>query len=162
MRLTGISSWFLISTLLFLPVVTALSATANVDECNSKTNLLEQVSCYTAVAKANNDLAFCAQASHEGVRYQCYVIFAEHHASPDICLEIPSATEGHSSLIDSCLSDVAMKAHNPDICERIETTGLRDSCYLKLAKKVNQLALCEKILDVGLKSACTGEPVIVK
>lgn len=91
---------------------------------------------------------------------ECYAIFAEHSASPAVCQKIPSKTQEHRSLIDVCLSDVAQKANDPNICETIITSGLRDSCYLKLAKKSGKHALCEKIKDDGLKSVCSEKSVI--
>ena len=162
MRLTEVSFWLSVNVLLFIPDATALGTPASNDECISKPNLFEQISCYAAAAKTNNDLAGCDQASHEGVRYQCYAIFAEYSASPDICHKIPPATEDHRLLIDGCLSDVAMKARKPGICKRIDALGIRDSCYLKLSKEINDPSLCMNILDAGLKSACTGETVIVE
>lgn len=162
MRLSDVSFRFPLRTLLFVWAVPTLGATGDIDECASYKNLIEQISCYTAVAKASNDWAPCDRASHEGVRYQCYSIFAEYSGSADVCHKIPPATDEHRSLIDVCLSDVAIKARNPSLCERISTPGLRDSCYVKLAKEVGDLALCAKIRDAGLKSACNGEAVIVK
>jgi len=162
MRLKIVSFLFLLGTFLFLWTPITLGTNDNIDECASYENLFEQVSCYAAAAKTINDLAPCNQAVHEGVRYQCFAIFAEHSASPDICHKIPSKTDEHRSLIDVCLSDVALKAHNPNICESISTSGLRDSCYFNLAKELGKFALCEKINDDGLKSVCTGKPVIAE
>jgi len=162
MRPTIVSFPFLLGTLLFFWTTIALGTNSNIDECAPYENLFEQVSCYAAAAKTINDLAPCYRAVHEGVRYQCFAIFAEHSASPDICHKIPSKTDEHRSLIDVCLSDVALKAHNPNICESISTSGLRDSCYFKIAKELGKYALCEKINDDGLKSVCTGKPVIVE
>ena len=162
MRLKIVSFLFLLITFLFLWTPITLGTNDKIDECASFENLFEQISCYASAAKKINDLAPCDQAVHEGVRYQCYAIFAEHSASPDICHKIHSKTDEHRSLIDVCLSDVALKAHNPNICESISTSGLRDSCYFKLAKELDKYALCEKINDDGLKSVCAGKPVIVE
>jgi len=162
MRLKIVSFHFLLGTFLFLWTPVTLGINNNSEECASYENLFEQISCYAAVAKKTNDLAPCDQAVHEGVRYQCYAIFAEHSASRAVCQKIPSKTQEHRSLIDVCLSDVALKANDPNICETIVTSGLRDSCYLKLANKLSKHALCEKIKDDGLKSVCTGKPVVVE
>ena len=162
MGLAMASSRFPLRRLLLVAAVTVLNTTVNADECASDKNLFEQISCYAAAAKATNDLAACDRASHDGVRYQCYAIFAEYAVSPDACRKIPSATGEHRSLIDGCLSDVARKARDPGLCDHIETSGLRDSCYLKLAKALGDPALCAKIQDTGLRSACTGEPVNLK
>lgn len=162
LRSKAMSSRIVIGASLFLGAVSACSAAANTDECASRKNLFVQVSCYAAAAKATNDLAACDQASHEGVRYQCYAIFAEYSTSPEVCHKIPATTDEHRSLIDVCVSDVAAKARDPSLCEEIATPGLRDGCYLKLAKGTGAPALCARIRDPGLKSACSGEPVIVK
>lgn len=162
MRLKKVSLQFLLGTLLLLWTAVSLGTDRNIEECASYENLFEQVVCYAGAAKTINDLNPCDQAMHDGVRYQCYAIFAEHSASPDVCHKIPSNTNEHRSLIDVCLSDVALKAHDPDICESILTPGLRDSCYFKLARKLGKHVLCEKIKDDGLKTVCTGKPVIVE
>lgn len=138
------------------------AASTNVEECTSKSGLIEQISCYVSYAKAENDLSHCDKAAHEGVRYQCYAIYAEYSKSPEICHKIPSTSEDHRSLIDACLSDVAIKTHNSNLCEKIKTSGLRDSCYFKLAKNLNKTVFCENIQDAGLKSMCTGKPVIIE
>lgn len=161
MRLKIVSFLFLLGTFLFLWTPITLGTNDNINKCASYENLFEQISCYASAAKKINDLAPCDQAVHEGVRYQCYAIFAEHSASPAVCQKIPSKTQEHRSLIDVCLSDVAQKANDPNICETIITSGLRDSCYLKLAKKSGKHALCEKIRDDGLKGVCNGKSVIV-
>jgi len=149
-------------TLLFIWATATFSSAINMEKCSSYKNPFEQISCYATAAKEINGLAPCDYASQEGVRYQCYAIFAEYSASPEVCHKIPPKTDEHRSLIDACLSDVAMKVRKPDLCESIETPGLRDSCYLRLAKKLGEGPLCAKIRDAGLKSACTGEPVIVE
>lgn len=113
-------------------------------------------------SKGKQPLDYLRPAIHEGVRFQCYAIFAEHTASPEVCHRIPSKTAEHLTLIDGCLSDVALKARNPNNCEAISTPGIRDSCYLKLAKNLGKQALCGKIQDNGLKSVCTSKPVIVE
>jgi hypothetical protein len=156
------SSRAVVGALFLLGAVSACDAAANTDDCASKKNLFVQLSCYAAAAKATNDLAACDQALHEGIRYQCYAIFAEYSGSPEVCHKIPPRTDEHRSLIDACLSDVATKILSPSLCEEIATPGLRDSCYLKLAKKTGAPALCARIGDPGLKSACNGEPVIIK
>ena len=162
MRQKNLSSRFLLGALLWFWATIALGAESYNDECASQQDLLGQVVCYANAAKTVNDLAPCDQAVHEGVRYQCYAIFAEHAVSAEVCRQIPSKSEQHRSLIDVCLSDVALKAGNPDICESILTPGLRDSCYFKLAKKSGNQSLCEKITDKGIKSACTGKPVMIE
>jgi hypothetical protein len=148
----------------FLVLESTVIQAANVhgDECASIKNSFEQISCYFNLAKKLNDLTVCDKASHEGVRYQCYALFAEYSKSSEICHKIPRVTKEHLSLIDICLSGVAFKASNPEICENINNSGLRDSCFFKLAKKSGDLTLCEKILDSGLKSGCSGQPVIVE
>ena len=161
MRLKIVSVLFLIGTFLFLSTTITLGTNDNIDECASYENLFEQISCYESAAKKIRDLAPCDQTVHEGVRYQCYTFFAEHSASPDVYQKIHSKTQEHRSLIDVCLSDVAQKANDPNICETIMNWGLRDSCYLKIANKLGKHALCEKIKDDGLKSVCNGKSVIV-
>jgi hypothetical protein len=153
---------FRLGALLLLVGATPLGAGANLDDCASRKDPFEQISCYAAAAKAANDIAPCDRATNEGVRYQCYAIFAEFSTSPDVCHTIPTTTPEHRSLVDVCISDVAKKARKPSLCEEIATPGIRDSCYLKLAREVGEPALCAKIRDAGLKSICTGKPVIVE
>ena len=153
---------FPLSPFIVFWMTVTLAASTNENECASYKSLLDQVSCYASLAKTTNNLAPCDQAEHKGVRYQCYAIFAEHITSPDICHKIPSYTEEHRSLIDVCLSDVALKAEDPIVCESIIASGIQDSCYLKLYEKSGNKALCEKIDDDGLKSICTGKPVIIE
>ena len=162
MRLMNTTILLVMGSLFFLESTVSQAAKINDDECASIKNSFEQISCYVNLAKKLNELAVCDKASHEGVRYQCYALFAEYSKSSEICHKIPRVTKEHLTLIDICLSDVALKASNPEICENINNSGLRDSCFFKLAKKSSDLTLCEKILDSGLKSGCTGKPVIVE
>ena len=161
MGLRAVSFQFLLGTTYLLCTTVSLWAKGNIDRCASYENLFKQVSCYAAAAKTKNDLAPCKKAAHDGVRYQCYAIFAEHSASPDVCHQIPSTSNEHRSLIDVCLSDVALKTQDQNVCNDILTPGIRDSCYFKIAKDLGNLALCEKIADEGLLSLCAGKPVIV-
>ncbi len=138
----------------------AYSADTNDQDCSSKKNPFEQLSCYATMAKATNNLNACDQAAHAGVRYQCYAIFAEFSDSPAICNKIPATTNEHRSLIDICISDVAKKVHDASLCEGIITKGLRDSCYLKLANEMSDRTLCAKIQDAGLKSICSKKSAI--
>jgi hypothetical protein len=125
-------------------------------------NPFRQISCYAAAAEAAGDVSVCDQAQHEGVRYQCYAVFAEYSVSEDVCTRIPVKNDEYRSLIDVCLSDVAKNARDPGICAEIATGGLRDSCILKVAQETNDKTLCSRIRDPGLKSTCTGEAVIVE
>ena len=102
MRLKKVSLQFLLGTLLLLWTAVTLGTDRNIEECASYENLFEQVVCYAGAAKTINDLNPCDQAMHDGVRYQCYAIFAEHSASADVCHKIPSNTNEHRSLIDVC------------------------------------------------------------
>ena len=147
---------------LLLATADTAGADVKIDGCATKKNLFEQISCYSAVAKETDNLVACDQASHEGVRYQCYAIFAEYSVSQEICHKIPAATDEHRSLTDACLSDVAMKAHNPSLCERIATAGLSDSCYSKLAKEMNEISLCAQIRDTSLANSCNNKAMLVK
>lgn len=134
----------------------------SVDDCASSSNLIEQISCYASLAKADNNLFYCDKAAHKGVRYQCYAIYAEYSNAPEICHKIPSVSEDHKSLIDICLSDVALKTNNANLCESIKSSGLRDSCYFKLADNLNNTLMCENIQETGLKSMCYEEPVVIE
>lgn len=137
-------------------------AVAGLDECAVETSPIGQLTCYAAAAKATNATVPCDHAANEGVRYQCYAMFAEYAESPGVCHSIPATTAEHRSLADACLSDVARKARKPGICEYISAPGLRDSCYLKLALDLDDAALCAKVRDAGLNSTCSGKPVIVE
>jgi hypothetical protein len=164
MRVTNRSFRFFLCSFLIITLDASVASGAepNIDACAARKNLLEQISCYAAKAKAADDPAPCDQAALEGVRYQCYAIFAEYAASPDVCRRIPATTDEHRALIDVCLSDVALRLHDPDLCEQIVTSGLRDSCYLKLARELSERDFCVKIKDDGLRSSCTGAPVFIK
>ena len=127
--------------------------------CGKKENLIDQILCYAAHATKFDDVSICNAASHEGVRYQCYAIYAERRSNPDVCEEIPSKLADHKALRDACISDAAKKIGDFTLCEKVQNQGLRDSCYWGVAKKTGDLSLCEKIQDNGLKSGCTGKPV---
>ena len=152
----------LIGLLVLCWAAIANAAGSDADICAAHENLFAQISCYAQAAKDANDPAPCDRAAHDGVRYQCYAITAEHMASSKLCQKIPAKTDEHRSLIDACLSDVALKAGDAGICADIFTAGLRDSCYFKLAEQTGRSSLCQKIEDKGMKSLCTGKPVIVE
>ena len=140
------------------------NADTSLDEksCEKKKNLFNQILCYTALATKLDDVSICDAASHEGVRYQCYAIYAELRSKPDVCEAIPSKSAELKGLRDVCISDVAKKAGDFTLCKKIKTQGLRDSCYLGVAKKTGDTSICDKIQDKGLKSSCTGKPVYIK
>ena len=140
------------------------SADTSLEEktCGKKKNLIDQLLCYAALATKLDDVSICDAASQEGVRYQCYAIYAERRFKPDVCEAIPSKSAELKDLRDVCISDVAKKAGDFTLCEKIETQGLRDSCYWGVAKKTGDTSICEKIQDKGLKSTCTGKPVYVQ
>lgn len=117
MRMEDSLSWIVVAALIFPLAATAIDEHA--DECASPSNPFEQVSCYAAAARTGNKLSACDRAGHEGVRYQCYEIFAEHTVSAPVCHRIPATTVEHRSLIDLCLSDVAVKSRDP---------GLKSTC----------------------------------
>ena len=130
--------------------------------CGKKKNLIDQTLCYAALATKHDDVSICNAASHEGVRYQCYAIYAERRSNPDVCEEIPSKSADHKGLRDACISDVAKKVGDFTLCEKVQTQGLRDSCYWGIAKKTGDTSLCEKIQDNRLKSGYTGKPVDIE
>jgi len=55
---------------------------------------------------------------------------------------------------DPCLAQVAKKAGQPDICQRIITEKVRDGCYLDFALDRDRFDLCDKVVDRWLKSSC--------
>jgi hypothetical protein len=130
--------------------------------CGKKGNLIDQMLCYAALATKHEDVSICNAASHEGMRYQCYAIYAERRSNPDVCEEIPPKSADYIGLRDVCISDVAEKVGDFTLCEEVQTQGLRDSCYWKIAKKTGDTSLCEKIQDKVLKSGCTGKPVYIE
>ena len=140
------------------------NADTSLDEktCGEKKNLIDQILCYAALATNLDDVSICDAASHEGVRYQCYAIYAERQSKPDVCEAIPLKSAELKGLRDVCISDVAKKVGDFTLCEKIKTQGLRDSCYLGVAKKTGDTSICEKIQDKGLKSTCTGKPVYIQ
>lgn len=140
------------------------NADSSLDEktCGKKKNLIDQILCYAALATKLDDVSVCDAASHDGVRYQCYAIYAERRSKPDVCEAIPLKSAELKGLRDVCISDVAKKAGDFTLCEKIKTQGLQDSCYLGVAKNTGDTSICEKIKDKGLKSGCTGTPVYVQ
>ena len=132
------------------------------EACWKTENLFDQVLCYAALATKHEDVSICNAASHDGVRYQCYSIYAERQSNPDACEEIPSSSADHKALRDACISDVAKKIGDFKLCEKVQTQGLRDSCYWGIVKKTGDTSLCEKIQDNGLKSGCTGKPIVIE
>jgi hypothetical protein len=129
--------------------------------CEENESLLGQTLCLSSLATKQDDFLICNAASHEGVKYQCYAIYAERRSTPDVCEEIPPTSTEHKDLRDSCISDVAKDNGDFILCEKVQSQGLRDSCYWGIAKQTGDTALCEKIHDNGLKSDCTGKPVYV-
>jgi hypothetical protein len=127
-------------------------------ECKEIKHVMDRLLCFGDAAKSENDLTICDQAGHEGVRYQCYYIFAMHSQDIKTCDKIPDKNPEMLSLREGCYSDLASQ---PAICEKIKNQGIKDGCYLKLSKKTNNKNLCKKIIDPGLRSACTGQPVFV-
>lgn len=129
--------------------------------CERVENVIERIECYADLATATNDRSVCGQSPDQGVAYQCLAIVAERRADVELCDLIPTHTTDHQQLKDACISDVAKKTLEPQLCERIVTVGLRDSCYAAIGRDTENRALCDKIRDPGLRSICTGEPVIV-
>ena len=130
--------------------------------CADKTNVFKQLDCFVSLAIYNDDVKICDNTKHEGVKYQCYAMFAERTKNWNICKSIPNETNEHKDLRSVCISDVAEVVMNSTLCDNIETPGIKDSCYLKVFKKTKDPNICEKIKGSGLKSLCTGEPYYIE
>jgi hypothetical protein len=137
-------------------------AETEADACLAETQVIEQLLCLADIAKRAADPEPCLRAAHEGVRWQCVAILAEHLKDAGLCRTIPRTDEEYQGLYDICLSDIAEVRQDPALCTEIETQGLRDSCYLKVVQRGASSELCARIVDPGLKSACTGEPVYLE
>jgi hypothetical protein len=154
--------WAIVLSLaVFLLSAPSAWAQGSVEECLAQ-GLIEQITCLSDLAAAKKDPSLCDAAKHEGVKYQCYAVAAEKLGDWKICFDIPREPDESLKLRDLCISDVAEKAGDAALCEKIQTRNFKDSCYLKVYGKTGDEALCEKIADPGLKSLCTGEPVLVK
>jgi len=141
---------------------TPAAADDKAEACLGLGQAVERLLCLADVARRAGDPAPCHRAEHEGVRWQCVAILAEHRKDAALCRTIPRTDGEYLGLYDACLSDVAEVRHEAGLCAEISTEGLRDSCYLKLVQDGASRQLCARILDGGLKSACTGEPVYVR
>jgi hypothetical protein len=155
------------SVLVFAALVISLSlspqacAADNASECLEK-GIFKQISCLSDLAASKGRASVCDAAEHEGVKYQCYAVAAEKLGDWKACFEIPAKSREHVELRDVCISDVADKTADSDLCDKIETSNFKDSCYLKVKNKTGDSALCSRISDTGIKSMCTGEPVMVE
>ncbi len=130
--------------------------------CNDKKDVFKQLSCFVSSAVEMNSAEICTPADHEGVRLQCYAIYAEKKNDPDICELITASSNEHIELRSLCLSDVAVKRADDAMCDRVQTDGIRDGCYLKIFNKTNNAELCSRIIDPGIFSLCSGKPVYVE
>jgi len=139
----------------------AAESTARTD-CPTIENVVDQILCFADEAEAAGRLAACDAASAEGVRFQCYAIYAERAQTVEPCRLIPTEDEDLSDLRDACVSDVAKVTKQPDLCEEIGSHGLRDSCWLQVFRETGDAGLCDRIEDARLRSLCTGEPVYVE
>jgi hypothetical protein len=152
-------------TLIIISISIILSSYAwaggSVKECLEK-GIFGQISCLSDLAAEREDASVCGAAAHEGVKYQCYAVAAEKLGDWNTCYEIPTDSKDGIELRDLCISDVAEKNADSDLCKKIETANFKDSCYLKVWRKTGDSTLCEKISDAGIKSMCTGEPVMVE
>lgn len=153
----------LIAALLVAPAVGIKAAKADekANACLRIKPVAERLLCLADVAKKSGTAKPCHQARHQGVRWQCVAILAEHLGDAALCRTIPRTDQEYQGLYDVCLSDVAKVRKEPALCAEIATAGLRDSCFLKLVRDGAPKALCARINDRGLKSLCTGEPVYV-
>lgn len=129
--------------------------------CDTVSSPIGRITCLADAASESRELTICDRASQEGVRYQCYAVYAERRSDPDACFRIPDTEEDLVDLRDICLSDVAALVGRPELCQGVQAPGLRDSCYLKVHQSTGDTTLCQRIQDPGLKSTCTGEPVRV-
>jgi CRISPR/Cas system CSM-associated protein Csm5 (group 7 of RAMP superfamily) len=138
------------------------SISNDIAQCTNETDIFKKISCLVSLAKKYKNVDICDKTTNEGVRFQCYAIYAEHSKDWEVCKLIPNKNAEYQSLISGCISDVASVLENYELCENIQTTGIKDSCYLKIFRKTKNYKLCEKIKDPGLKSACTGKPVFIE
>ncbi len=131
-----------------------IASAGAVTDCESLAGPIEQIECYVDHATRTGDPEICREASHEGLRYQCFAVVAEKRKDAALCDTIPLSSDEHLALRDVCLSDVAATLEDAALCERIETAGLRDSCYFKIARATDDPSLCNRIVDLGLRSGC--------
>jgi hypothetical protein len=58
-----------------------------------RTDLFTRIICYKDIAIKRDELSVCDMSTHEGVKYQCYAIYAEFKQDIDICSKIPTDDE---------------------------------------------------------------------
>ena len=131
-------------------------------DCQQIADLFDRTECYTDLAIEESDASICGDATHEGVRYQCYAIYAERQNDLEACEAIPTDSDEASVLHGACISDVAAIRSDAQLCARVEPESIRDGCYLKIAEATADRELCEKIVDRGLRSLCSGDTVWVQ
>jgi len=143
------------------PSETTEGAPERAPSCAELAGVIERIECFADRAVEAGDASVCKQTDEEAVRLQCLAVFAERRGAPEACREIPTPSPEHLQLRDTCLADVAPVIRRPEICDEVETPGLKDGCYLAVARATGDSDLCRRIEDPALQSLCTGEVVHV-
>lgn len=67
----------------------------------------------------------------------CLSRLAVEKRDPELCMRIGSGSAKEEFNRDLCLSDVAKKIENPDICHQIQRSSLSATCVRKVLEKMN-------------------------
>lgn len=131
-------------------------------ECADIANAIERTLCFADRAVEAGSTSPCDEASGEGVRYQCYAVYAERVETVEPCRRIPTTSADLRDLRDVCVGDVAEVTGRAELCAEVAADGLRDSCWLSVYRQTGDRTLCDRIEDRALKSLCTDEPVRIE
>lgn len=131
-------------------------------ECSDIANAIERTLCFADRAVEAGSTSPCDEASREGVRYQCYAVYAERAETVEPCRRIPTTSGDLRDLRDVCVGDVAEVTGRAELCAEVAADGLRDSCWLSVYRRTGDRTLCDRIEDRALKSLCTDEPVRIE
>lgn len=93
-------------------------------------------SCKRAFVKRNADPDLCSQSLEEGLKQQCWAVYAERSKSPETCTEAPLEEE----LEQRCWSVHIERNKSPELCTAAPNTT---ECRLRYASRQNLEDACD-------------------
>ncbi|UCF20897.1 MAG: hypothetical protein JSU87_05700 [Gemmatimonadota bacterium] len=131
---------------------------AVIQGCEEIAKTFERVRCLVEFAAQQGDRGICNESQDEFVSYQCYGLYAQRMDDLDACELIPMDDPELATLRTGCITAIALKRDDVELCESFENQSNRDACHMRFARETGKREYCTKIINETLEQICMTEP----
>ncbi len=127
---------------------------AVIQDCEGIAKTFDRIRCLGEFAAQQGDRQICAESEDEFVRYQCYGLYAQRKDDLDACDLIPLDDPELLILHTACVTEIAVKRDEVELCANLERQSSRDACYLRFAEVSREPEHCERVINPAIKRDC--------